>query len=415
MPPARFPGETNDIVTTILAVETYGQDVLLDVARRDKQVQSRHWLRFRPADQQFEIIAPPERLKPEMLSGYLELERRARDLKLIRLDDHLYRLGRTGLLRYSLKSKEWEVLPIALPEYCRLHVAAPHLLASDREGIYRIDPVSRTFTILASTRRRPAETLLDSLTSLELGDISPLGSDHVVFNVNRRPFLLQVSQRRWSELSPPGSYNGRLETVDGSVLFEMQDQFGQGGYVRMKNADSKLVPFLDINFFGGTSARAVLNSTGEGTPRWFLAGDRQNQREEGRLNVTVFGDSLLASIKLVAPATASKRDALQNPGLFFLCDPGSIEPVKLVPKVPEVPAAALKFEYETAKVMMLYTTDKFLVVVPDNGAGFWLISTDSLARVAEKARARLKTKAQEAAVEPLHPWLKKVREERKAY
>jgi len=183
----------------------------------------------------------------------------------------------------------------------------------------------------------------------------------------------------------------------------------------MKNAESKLTPFLDINFFGGTSARAVLNSTGEGMPRWFLAGDRQNQREEGRLQVTVLGDSLLASIKLASPMMASKREAMQNPGLFFLCDPGLIEPVKLVPKVAEVPAAAMRFEYEMAKVMTLSTTDKFLVVAPDNGAGFWLIATDSIARVAEKARARLKTKAQEAAVEPLHPWLKKVREERKAY
>ncbi len=413
MPPSRFPGETNEVVTTILAVDTYGQDVWLDVSRRDRQELSRHWLRFGTGDQQFEMVVPPAQLKPEMLSGYLELERRARDLKLIRLGDQLYRLSRTGLLRYSLKSKEWEVLPMVLPEYCRLHVAPPHLLASNHEGIYSIDPASRTFKILASTRRRPAEAPLDNLTSLELGDISPLGNDHVVFNVNRRLFLLQVSQRRWSELGLPGNYNGRLETIAGSVLFEMQDQFGQGGYVRMKNADSKMAPFLDLNFFGGTSARAVLNSTGEGMPRWFLAGDQQNQREDARLNAMVLGDSLLAHLKLAASMMASKKEALQSPGLFFLCDPGLIEPVKLVPKVAEIPAAAAK--YELAKEMALYATDKFLVVAPDNGAGFWLVSTDSIARLAEKARARLKTKAQEAAVEPMHPWLKKVREERKAY
>lgn len=413
--PTRFAGETNDVLTTILALDTYENDVLLDVSRPARNSLSRHWLRLNLETMALEAIIPPPALAGEMLPGYLELERRARDHKLIRLGDQLYRLSQKGMLRYSLSSKKWEEIPMALPVYCRLHVAGKWLLASNHEGLYLIDPVKRTFSILASMRRRPAESPIDNFSKVELRDCAPLGADHIVFDVNQKLYLLQVTQKKWRELVPPENYQGRLKSIEDTVLFETQDYYGLGGYMRMSGPDGKLKPFLEANVMGAPSVHAKLTDDGEANPRWFVVGKKKEQWQDFfSLDVLPHGNNLLVSLRPGALATETSKQSAQNVGSLFLCMPGLTEPIQITPQ-PVVLSAAVG-KYGPSKGIGLHLTGQYLIAAPDNGSGLWLVPVPRIAQQAESGRVHLKAMTDlMLASPPVHPWLQKLRKEQKAY
>ena len=80
--------------------------------------------------------------------------------------DTLYSSYPGELRKFDLRARRWETLPMPGEKQYRLFRSEAHLLAANDEGILSLGDDGRTVKILASIRRRPAASLLDSLDSL---------------------------------------------------------------------------------------------------------------------------------------------------------------------------------------------------------------------------------------------------------
>jgi hypothetical protein len=81
-------------------------------------------------------------------------------------ENALYVSDRDAIRRYDLKQKQWSELPFPGQARAQLFAINGHLYASSPEGIWEILDAGRSAKILASTRRRPAASSLDSRDSL---------------------------------------------------------------------------------------------------------------------------------------------------------------------------------------------------------------------------------------------------------
>ncbi|EEF57909.1 CsgG/HfaB family protein [Pedosphaera parvula] len=88
-------------------------------------------------------------------------------------------LSAVGVMRYDLESRHWEKVEIPEPKLCQLYAIGDHLYAANDESIFEILDRGHGTRMLASNRRRPAVTALDSLSSLNSPLLFP-GPDQTV-------------------------------------------------------------------------------------------------------------------------------------------------------------------------------------------------------------------------------------------
>jgi hypothetical protein len=81
-------------------------------------------------------------------------------------NDAFYLSGRESLKRFDLKTRQWETLKIPAQKLVQLFAINGHLFAANDEIIFEILDSGRSTRVLASCRRRPVASALDSLDSL---------------------------------------------------------------------------------------------------------------------------------------------------------------------------------------------------------------------------------------------------------
>ena len=79
-------------------------------------------------------------------------------------DGCLYVSSENEIRRYLVKAKKWETLPLPVQGHGRICAIGRRLFLTTDDGILEV--VGMEARILASTRRRPAQSILDELDGL---------------------------------------------------------------------------------------------------------------------------------------------------------------------------------------------------------------------------------------------------------
>ncbi len=81
-------------------------------------------------------------------------------------DNDLYVSDRDAIRRYDSRRKEWQELPFPGQDRAQLYTVNNHLYAASSDGIWEILDGGKSTRILASVRRRPVASALDSRDTL---------------------------------------------------------------------------------------------------------------------------------------------------------------------------------------------------------------------------------------------------------
>ena len=123
-------------------------------------------------------------------------------------DSHLYVQLGDKLKRVKLGTTQWEDLPLSLPAQATLSVVHVRLYVSSADSILELNEDATGTRLLASTRRVPAETPLDTLGSLTSPPVFPGPQGMVRVLVGARLFEYDPRTRAWSEPAPPAQRQG---------------------------------------------------------------------------------------------------------------------------------------------------------------------------------------------------------------
>lgn len=121
---------------------------------------------------------------------------------------HLYLQLGDRLQRVKLNSFAWQALPVSAPERAVLSVVHDRLYLSGPDSILELNEDASGTRLLASTRRVPAETPLDTLGSLTSPPVFPGPQGLVRVLVGARVFEYDPRTRAWSEPAPPAQRQG---------------------------------------------------------------------------------------------------------------------------------------------------------------------------------------------------------------
>jgi hypothetical protein len=114
---------------------------------------------YDPGKGRWEILEYPQGRTFDNSFGY-----KTRNIELFDGDFYLNVDGQ--IKKYRFNAKQWETLNVRVQNNSRLFAVDGHLYAADPEGILEITDGGKGTHILASTRRRPAASALDSLDNL---------------------------------------------------------------------------------------------------------------------------------------------------------------------------------------------------------------------------------------------------------
>jgi hypothetical protein len=109
----------------------------------------------------------------------------------------LYVSSADSLKRYSLKDRTWEDLPIPVHGHARFRVAGDSLLLSTDDSILELAGNGREARILASSRRRPAVTALDSVDRYDGAPLVQGPEGHFVAWVGEKWYQQSPDNKDW--------------------------------------------------------------------------------------------------------------------------------------------------------------------------------------------------------------------------
>jgi len=407
-PPVRMGAETNDMVSALRAVDVWENELLIEVLRgKSAGFGRKGYLRLRLDDMKVELITPPAEIQKE-LSAF--------GTGLTRLGSDLFGVAPNGMVRHSLVTGEWQHLPMTLPDRSVVIAVPPYLLLHNGEGFYQVDLQSKTFKILSSTRRRPAESPLDDIPKPYLSQLVSMGEGRAVLYVSQRLFLLDVGRGHWTELKAPERFNGHLKSLGDQVLFDQSSHLNLEGYVKLTGSGANYEPFLRLEARDYQVAFASPESLVMGhkreEPRWVLP--VSSSQSYPALAVTQVDDSLLVLFRPLGYTVGSQRKVEDYLGQLYLCSRGLAEPVLLSPvaegETPPIIQASM------LPAISLHTTKTHVVALPEGGSGLWLIPKEQVNRAAAGARQKLREKLQQQLnADPGQPRLLRIREESKPY
>jgi len=415
--PGKLVGESNDFNNTIMAVDSVGDELLLDVRRSGFRGGSRDFLLVNPVDFSTRKIQLPESSGKQMLVATYDFERAGEQRPLARLGDHLFRSSRDGVLRYSLSSGNWELLPLLIPQDACLIAAPPHLLAYNRQGIYLVDMAAGAVKILCSNRRRPIETPLDELPDLFRVEIAALGTEHLLCLVNDKSFQFDTKSFKWAPWPEPLGFGRQFKSFQGGVLVGMGTAPLVFGYDLLSEPGAKSQPLFQFARIGDPGlAAGPLDVMAQkiAQPRW-LAKIPQQVHSFGfsPLDVTRRNDQLVF-LQWQPDTSPVKGTAATYLATLFVCERGLAEPISL--KLQWNPSAGGAPEPYLARSVSVHSTTSHLVAVANNFAGVWAISwkriDDEIAQTREKLRQKL---AQDIAAHPDDRRLLRIRDEKNPY
>lgn len=116
---------------------------------------------------------------------------------------HVYLHRGDKLRRLKVGGTRWEELPATVPDHATLAVVHGRLYFSAADSILELNEAGDGTRLLASTRRRPAETPLDTLGTLTSPPVFPGPRGTVRVLVGSRLFEHDQRTRAWREAAPP--------------------------------------------------------------------------------------------------------------------------------------------------------------------------------------------------------------------
>lgn len=185
---------------------------------------------FNPNTADWEMVKCPDASEIDLV----ELRMQSDDHRMILFQGNLFSCGEGRLQKFDFRQRQWQNLEIPERGSYDLFAVAGHLLATDANTILEIIGGGNGTRILASTRRRPVKSALDSLDNL--GSPSPLGggrplppelfsvSDHSIYaNIGSKIFSWDGND--WHELSTP-NLSQLPEIFQDAVIFRSMPSFG---------------------------------------------------------------------------------------------------------------------------------------------------------------------------------------------
>lgn len=420
--PQKLPGESNSFSATIVGAESLGDRLLLDVSRRGIYGENREYLLINPEDGGVAKAELPHDMRKRMMAasyGYGRPEERPRPA---RLGDFLYRNSSDGLLRYSLMTQKWELLPFSIPQDAVLTAVSPHLLAHNRKGVYLVDLGAKTVKVLASNLRRPAESPVDELPDLFRVQVSAWGADRLLWILNDKPYQLDLKSGKWSPWTPPPGFVPQCVPFSGGLLTAV----GPGGPMGISGYRISASPDIPTKLFfvlgslpQGQNTFAAFNEMREALaspqelPRWTGNVAPRSAGEMGTSLVMTERDGRLIFVhaRPVQSAAAGKKIGLL--AKVFVCERGLPEPLEV-----ELLLESNSGGYNPtiSPITSLHSTTNHLVFISGVSAGFWPVAWSRIESELVSQREKLKEKlAKQLTERPSDERLILIRDEKSPY
>jgi len=196
------------------------------------------------------------------------------------LGDFLYFCHAGRISRYALPAKTWEDLDVPLqslvpgalgdqttyrPEHIRLSLARGRVFVTTRDSvIMELAEGGKKVRILASSRRRPPQNILDALDGYDCPPIFPGPNQSLRTVIRGKVYTLDESKNEWAESTTVPPLQGVI-TVDA---------FDEGCLLKQVTADSKILWWLLAN--DQTSLELLLTEPAS-YRQMALTGEHRNQ------------------------------------------------------------------------------------------------------------------------------------------
>ncbi|HZM04908.1 MAG TPA: CsgG/HfaB family protein, partial [Candidatus Saccharimonadales bacterium] len=172
---------------------------------------------FNPSNDAWNILEHPIDAANTPMAGWAALFDRNRSGRCFEVFHGNFYLGEDRRFkRCNLESKRWENLPIPCQTNTDLFTIDDHLYAASSESIFEINDDGRTTRLLASTRRRPAVSALDSLDDLGSPILFARGGHTLCAGIGNKVY--QWNGTDWQELFPL-EFTHSPEVSEGAVIF----------------------------------------------------------------------------------------------------------------------------------------------------------------------------------------------------
>jgi hypothetical protein len=154
----------------------------------------------------------------------------------------LYVSSLNSIRRYSLKNKTWETLPTAIQGHARISIVDDRMFLSTADSILEVSPDGKEARLLASSRRRPPLTRLDSVDGYARTPILKGPNDSLIAYVQGKFYAREHGADDWGELQ---------STLD---LTQVSCHVFDGGLVLAERPSNK-----DSRMFGMVSGSSSLD------------------------------------------------------------------------------------------------------------------------------------------------------------
>ena len=312
-------------------------------------------------------------------------------------DGCLYISSENEIRRYVLKEKQWEKLPVPVQGHGRICGIGRRLFLTTDDSILEV--VGTEARILASTRRQPAQTILDTLDGLGSPPLlaGPDGSVRAV--IKGSIYELASGNQDWTAIpTPPSVRDGTCAVFDDGLLLATapwsradRPMLELVGLSKSARAPELLLAQPNASPFSGAPGPLpgqARNSSPAAAPRWPLP------KGVYALNhaMCVDGDTLWV---LAGPPPARRPVPGPNPeentpqqAVLFGLEPGQTSALAIGLKLAAPGARAGGFGL--ASGLILQPTPQGLVVGRPMVPGLWLIPRAELERRREAWRAELR-------------------------
>jgi hypothetical protein len=308
----------------------------------------------------------------------------------------LYLSSADSLKRYSLKQKTWEDLPVPMPGHARLEIINQRLFASTDDSILEISAEGKEARVLASARRRPPVTVLDSLENYASPPLAPGPQGSLLTILGGKLFEQPAQGTNWTELaSLPRMPLTRASVADsGLLLLEMTSTSSQRIFALFPGTRSLelqlVLPARPMPFMGPTGPSRAADSS---QPKWAWPGTAPRLGYglalEGR-GLWLFGG------RIAPPMLRGPQPDLRPPqipqGLVLNFQPEQSTPLEIPVRLrlPEGVRAGLQIG-NPREVGLLELTPQGLVVSSTACPGFWVIPQAQLSERRKEWLSRLKS------------------------
>jgi len=306
----------------------------------------------------------------------------------------LYVSSQGAIKRYSLRTKAWDELPVPLQGHARISVIGDRLFFSTDDSILELAPDGKEVRLLASSRRRPAQTILDGLNGYGYPPLLKGPGESVVTFLQGKLYVHEPQAPDWKALPCPADLTDlRWSAFDPGMLLRSEPSYKDQRMFLLAQSSATFELLLVQPRQSGPSgipgfSPLIRQQPAASAPRWPTP---QNVRAIncpaclGANSLWIFNGPLAFETTSDNRAVWKARDG-RHADLLEL-EPGRAQPfvAPLWFEVPQGPVekqflkAVRSFGPQGVTPVLLQHTPKGLVLTAGEIPGFWLIPQEELA------------------------------------